>query len=228
MPAVPDVPGLLSAEELAELPPAELAARLAEAYRVIAELTARVQELAAEGMRLAARVQALERRAGKDSSRPPSSEPEITEHVAQAKLCPCCRTVSEGELPAGVRARASFGPEAHAQAANLTSGNYVPADRAAQLMREMAGLRVSVGWIAGVRAKAAVIEASGSVDLVRELTPASTAGGLRYGHLACTAWLTCMHTGDRSADAVDADGVLPGYTGIIVRDGYQSSSIESS
>jgi transposase len=29
-----------------------------------------------------------------------------------------------------------------------------------------------------------------------------------------------MHTGDRSADAIDAGGVLPGYQGIIVRDGY--------
>jgi transposase len=29
-----------------------------------------------------------------------------------------------------------------------------------------------------------------------------------------------MHTGDRSAEAIDAGGVLPGYTGIIVRDGY--------
>ena len=29
-----------------------------------------------------------------------------------------------------------------------------------------------------------------------------------------------MHTGDRSADAIDAGGVLPGYAGVIVRDGY--------
>ena len=29
-------------------------------------------------------------------------------------------------LPADVRARASFGPEAHAQAAILTCGNYIP------------------------------------------------------------------------------------------------------
>ena len=29
-----------------------------------------------------------------------------------------------------------------------------------------------------------------------------------------------MHTGDRSADAVDGGGVLPGYQGILVRDGY--------
>ena len=42
---------------------------------------------------------------------------------------------------------------------------------------------------------------------------------MRYVHLACTPFLTHMHTGDRSADAVDAGGVLPGYTGILVRDG---------
>jgi transposase len=51
-------------------------------------------------------------------------------------------------------------------------------------------------------------------------TPARAAGGLRYVHLACTAYLTLMHTGDRSADAIDAGGVLPGYGGVIVRDGY--------
>jgi transposase len=29
-----------------------------------------------------------------------------------------------------------------------------------------------------------------------------------------------MHTGDRSAEAIDSGGVLPGYEGVIVRDGY--------
>jgi hypothetical protein len=36
---VPDAPGAPSAEELSVLPAAELAARLAEAYRLIGELT---------------------------------------------------------------------------------------------------------------------------------------------------------------------------------------------
>jgi transposase len=317
--AVPDEPGLPSAEELAGLPHGVLAERLAEAYRVIAQLTAQVREMAArveaavtENGQLAARVEALERRAGKDSStssKPPSSdspykkkkprdrslrekgkrapgkqpgepgttmrlagdpdhrfwyppaecracgtgladapvfaqrrhqvtdirpapEPEVTEHVAQSKACPCCGTVSEGELPAGVRARAGYGPEAHAQAALLTCGNYIPVGRAAELMAQLAGLGASVGWIAGMRAKAAaLVESSGFMDLVAGLlrqaeavhadeTPARAAGGMRYVHLACTPFLTHMHTGDRSADAVDAGGVLPGYQGILVRDGY--------
>ena len=33
----------------------------------------------------------------------------VTEYVAQAKQCPWCEAVSEGELPAYVRARASYG-----------------------------------------------------------------------------------------------------------------------
>jgi Transposase IS66 family len=40
------------------------------------------------------------------------------------------------------------------------------------------------------------------------------------GGLVVTGHLTLIHTGDRSAGAIDADGMLPGYTGIIVRDGY--------
>jgi len=39
-------------------------------------------------------------------------------------------------------------------------------------------------------------------------------------HVACTEFLTAMHTGDRSKEAIDAGQVLPGYTGTIVRDGY--------
>ena len=45
--AVPDEPGLPSAEELAVLPRGVLAERLAEAYRVIAQLTGQVRELTA-------------------------------------------------------------------------------------------------------------------------------------------------------------------------------------
>lgn len=297
---MPADPALPTAEELAALPHEELAARLAEAYRLIAQLSARVERLEKRLSRdssTSSKPPSSDSPYGKDKKEPrdrslrekgkrapgkqpgepgttmklvdnpkhrfwyppaecagcgtdlsgqdvwaqrrhqvtdiqPAPEPEVTEHVAQSKLCPCCGEVTEGALPPGVKARASFGPETHAQAANLTCGNYVPSGRAATLMAEMAGIRVSLGWIAGVRAKAAALVASsGFMDLVADLlgqaeavhadeTPARAAGGLRYVHLACTQWLTHMHTGDRSADAVDAGGVLPGYQGILVRDGY--------
>jgi len=162
----------------------------------------------------------------------PEPEPRVTEYVAQAKQCPCCGTGTEGELPAHVRARASYGPETCAQAANLVSGHYIPVYRATLLLCQLAGIAVSTGWMAGIRGRAAgLVEASGFTDRVRELlktaaavhadeTPARAAGGTRYVHLACTRYLTCMHTGDRSAEAIDAGQVLPGYQGVIVRDGY--------
>ena len=51
--------------------------------------------------------------------------------------------------------------------------------------------------------------------------PARAAGKLHYVHVACTEFLTAMHTGDRTKEAIDAGGILPGYTGTIVRDGYK-------
>jgi transposase len=86
--------------------------------------------------------------------------------------------------------------------------------------------------MAGIRGRAAgLVEASGFIDRVRDLlkaapvvhadeTPARAAGGTRYVHLACTRYLTHMHTGDRSSEAIEAGQVLPGYQGVIVRDGY--------
>jgi len=86
--------------------------------------------------------------------------------------------------------------------------------------------------MAGIRGRAAgLVAGSGFMEHVRQLlkaapavhadeTPARAAGGMRYVHPACTAYLTCMHTGDRTADAIDAGQVLPGYSGVIVRDGY--------
>jgi transposase len=295
------VPGVPSAEELAALPHAELAARLAEAYRLIAQLTARVEQLERQVRRDSStsskppssdspygkkpRDRSLrergKRRPGKQPGEPgttmrladnpderfecppaecrgcgaglageevtaqrrrqvteigPAPAPRVTEYVAQAKECPCCGTVTEGELPAHVRARASYGPEASAQAANLVAGHYVPVYRATLLLCQLAGLRASTGWMAGIRGKAAgLVEASGFMERVRDLlksapavhadeTPARAGGGMRYVHLACTAYLTHMHTGDRSAPAIDAGGVLPGYRGVIVRDGYYGYS----
>ena len=94
----------------------------------------------------------------------------VTEYVAQAKECGGCGTVTEGELPAHVRARASFGPETCAQAANLTVGHHIPVYRATLLLCQLAGVAVSTGWMAGIRGRAAgLVETSGFTDRVREL-----------------------------------------------------------
>lgn len=50
--------------------------------------------------------------------------------------------------------------------------------------------------------------------------PGRAAGALSYVHVACTEYLTLMHVGGRSAKDIDAGGVLPQFTGVLVRDGY--------
>jgi hypothetical protein len=53
-------------------------------------------------------------------------------------------------------------------------------------------------------------------------TTGRAAGALSYVHVACTEYLTLMHVGDRSTATIDAGGVLPAFTGVLVRDGYHS------
>ena len=163
-----------------------------------------------------------------DVSPPPP--PWVTEYQVQAKVCGRCGAVTAGQPPAGVTGRAQYGPEVHAQAANLASAHHVPVARAARLLADLAGVTVPAGFMAGVRGKAAA-RLEPFMARVRALlrqagviyadeTPARAAGSLEYVHVACTQYLTAMHTGGRSAADIDAGGILPGYPGTIVRDGY--------
>ena len=50
--------------------------------------------------------------------------------------------------------------------------------------------------------------------------PPAPPGTWEYVHVACTEYLTALHTGGRSAAGIDAGGILDGYGGTIVRAGY--------
>jgi len=160
----------------------------------------------------------------------PPPPPKVTEYRVVARECPGCGAVTEGVAPAGVTGRAQYGPLVHARAALAVCAHYLPVARAARLLATLTGVSVSAGFAAGVRGKAAG-RLGPFMDRVRVLlreagvlyadeTPARAAGRLHYVHVACTEFLTVMHTGGRSADDIDAGDVLPGYTGTIVRDGY--------
>ncbi len=118
----------------------------------------------------------------------------------------------------------------HARAALAVCAHYLPVSRAASLVASLTGVNVSAGFTAGVRGRAAA-RLGPFTDQVRVLlresavlhageTPARTAGKPRYVHVACTGFLTALHTGGRTAQDIDAGGILPGYAGTIVRDGY--------
>jgi transposase len=170
----------------------------------------------------------VERRQVWDISPPPP--PFVTEYRKITKVCPCCRALTAGLVPAAVTSRAAYGTQARAQAANLVCGHHVPVARAALLLWQTTGIAVSTGWMAGIRGRAAaalapfmehvaaLLRAAPALNV--DETPARAAKGLAYVHVAATRYLTHLHVAGRSAEDIDAGGVLPGYTGVLMRDGY--------
>jgi len=165
---------------------------------------------------------------------PPILDPVVTEYRADVKCCPACQTEVVGEFPAGVSAPAQYGSEITTRVADVVVGHHVPVARSTVLVMELLGMRVSTGFAAGLRARAAaLIRDGGFLDAVKRLlatapvvhadeTFARAAGGTAFVHVACTEHLTLMHTGDRSAATIDGGGVLAqlGAGQVLVRDGY--------
>lgn len=165
---------------------------------------------------------------------PPIPEPVVTEYAAQVKCCPGCRETVVGAFPAGVNAPAQYGPEITTRVADVVIGHHVPVRRGTVLVMELVGMGVSTGFAAGLRGRAAALIAEGGfLEAVKALmagapvvhadeTFARAAGKTAYVHVACTDHLSLMHTGNRSADAIDAGGVLTGLGPgqVLVRDGY--------
>ncbi len=171
----------------------------------------------------------VQRRQVSDVRPPPP--PWVTEYRLVTRACPGCARAVTAPAPALAPARAQYGPGVLARAAELTCAHYLPVGRAAALMGSLLGVEVSTGFMAGVRGRAARLLEVQFLPRVRQMlsqvgvlhadeTPGRAAGGLSYVHIACTEYLTVMHTGGRSAADIDAGQVLPGYSGTIVRDGY--------
>jgi transposase len=173
----------------------------------------------------------------------PVPPPRVTEYLRVSKVCPCCGAVTtpgwddaavpveHADTVAAPGSPVRIGPETLARAALLTCAHFLPVGRARDLLAKLCAIDVSTGFLAGVRGRAARRLEKKFLGHMRELlatspvlhvdeTPGRAAGSLAYVHVACTEYLTLLHVGDRSADTIDAGGVLPGFTGVLVRDGY--------
>ena len=296
---MPDEPGLPTAEELAALPHAELAERLAEAYRLIAQLHgAGWTRWRRQAAGIPPRRRGLRRRTARIRKKPQDrslreqgkrrpgkqpGEPGTTMRLVDdpderlffpPAACRGCGAALAGEPVAGAapppghrhRARAArrgsrstWRRRRRARAAGRsprascprTCGRG-PASGRRRTRRPRTwpsaitcpftgrrcccaswpGSRSPRGGWPAVRGKAAVLiegqrvrgpgpgAAAGRAGGARGRDPGPRRGRAAVRALGLHRLPDLMHTGDRSADAIDAGGVLPGYAGIIVRDGY--------
>ena len=169
--------------------------------------------------------------------------PVVTEYQRISRVCGCCGRVTtpgwavgsdhadHAEVVAAPGSPVRIGPETLARAALLTCGHYLPVGRSRDLLETLAAIDVSTGFVAGVRGRAARKLENTFLPHVTDLlatapvlhadeTTGRAAGRLSYVHVACTEYLTLMHVGGRSSADIDAAGVLPRFTGVLVRDGY--------
>lgn len=161
---------------------------------------------------------------------PAPVKPHVTEYRVESLLCDGCGEVTCGDAPDGVAGRLQYGPGAKARMVYLRGAQYLPFGRATHALDVLCGIRVAPGTVlAAVRE--AVERLGPFIDRVRVLlraqqvigadeTPAWVDGGWKYVHVACTDMLTLLHAGSRSKADIDAGGVLSGFAGVLVRDGY--------
>jgi transposase len=150
------------------------------------------------------------------------------EHRLHKRRCACGRTTT-APAPEGVDAPVQYGANLRALACYLVVFQHVPAERAALLIADVTGARVSTGWVARTVARTASLLADTEAFIKTLLTLAhvlhvdetstSIAGNTQWLHVACTDTLTAYHLHpSRGLVAVGAFGVLPVFAGTVVHD----------
>jgi transposase len=154
----------------------------------------------------------------------------VCEHRAERRAC-ACGQITAGVFPTQARAAACYGPGVRGLASYLMVQHHLPVERAAQVLDDALGAGVSAGTLGGLAAEAAA-GLGGFVERVRERltrsqvahfdeTGARVAGRLHWVHSASTELLSLfvVHP-KRGVAAMDAAGVLPGFQGVAVHDGW--------
>jgi transposase len=166
----------------------------------------------------------------------------VREHRARKRRCPCGKDTKASFPPEAINVTC-YGPKVRALAVYLVCGHHLPFERAALVMSDICGLRISVGSVLNM-VKDAGVGLDGFAVAVRESlrnealvhfdeTGARVAGKLFWVHSASTEFLTAyiVHT-NRGGKAMDDMGLLAlhdndgntiwSFDGIAMHDGWRS------
>jgi transposase len=154
----------------------------------------------------------------------------VVEHVALRRRCGCGH-VTAGSFPVGVGAPAQYGQRLRALGVYLVVHQHLPYERACQALLDLAGAGISTATL-----KAWVDQAaSGLADFTEQLqallraapvvhfdeTGGRIEGALGWIHSASTDELTLYSAhAKRGCEGIDAAGVLSGFAGVAVHDGW--------
>jgi hypothetical protein len=161
----------------------------------------------------------------------------VTEHQILHVRCPACGATTEAPTLAGVSAPQQYGPRVRALAAYLVQQQFVPYARVRELLADAFGAALSVGTLVNLvrlgadrpqgveeEIKAALRQAPVLHHDETRLRVAGADGARReWTHVTCTKDLThfARHAA-RGVAALEAIGILLGFTGVSVHDGWTS------
>jgi transposase len=157
----------------------------------------------------------------------------VIEHQAEQKYCPACQQISIAAFPEDVRAPVQYGAACGAVAVYLVQQQLLPYERACEVMQDLLGSPMSVGTLAALVQRCAEQLASVEQQIKAALCQADVlhqdetglyvAGRRQWMHVSSTEQLThyAVHA-KRGKEALDAIGILEGFEGVSVHDGWRS------
>ena len=157
----------------------------------------------------------------------------VQEHRAEQKLCPRCQQLTQAEFPAGVTAPIQYGPLIGAVAVYLTQQQLLPLERTGEVLRDLLGAHMSEGTVGALIQRTAcqlapvehqIKEALRQAAVIhQDETSVSVAGKRFWEHVTSTASLTHYQVHpSRGQEALNAIGILPGFSGISIHDAWGS------
>jgi transposase len=160
----------------------------------------------------------------------------VTEHRAEIRRCAHCGRTTKGQFPEGVRSGVQYGPTVRARALYLLHYQLLPYRRTSELLRDLFGCAISPGTIANTVEAGArgLIETELKIKkkLRRSRLIHLDETGLRvakqgqYIHVTSNARLThYAWDAHRGRAAVEAIGILPGYRGRCMHDGWPTYAL---
>ena len=157
----------------------------------------------------------------------------ITAHEVYAVECPLCNKKLKGAFPKDVKAPVQYGTNLSALAVALNTAGALSIARTNEILSGVFNVPIATGTIAGMVSRCAdavdnTVTKIGQMLLDTYLahcdeTGTRVDGKTRWVHVMCSKLLTYLYLHDkRGKEAINEEGLLPRYHGIVVHDCWSS------
>jgi len=157
----------------------------------------------------------------------------VLEHQGEQKYCPHCQQISKAPFPQQIAAPVQYGPAFGAVAVYLVQQQLLPYERACETIEDLIGPSMTVGTLKSLIQGCAehlepvetqIKEHLGKAQVLHQDETGLYLMGKRvWMHVSATSTLThyAVHA-KRGSQALQAIGILAGFEGISVHDGWTS------